>query len=153
VIGDTITDNNLAKDDKYTVAPLIGWVWGFDITYRDVGVIGVDELGDFTVKKRDFSFVTTPSATWTQALGAKYGAGEKQDFWNIATGACADCKPVPGASTRALVSSGLRDGGRRRSQAAARLARSSTVIAEPGPAARRGVPRPRPERISPMARV
>ena len=79
VIGDTIIDNNVAKDDKYTVAPLIGWVWGFDITYKDVGEIGVDELVDFTVKKRDFAFGTTPSAAWTQALGAKYGAGDKRD--------------------------------------------------------------------------
>lgn len=107
VIGDTIIDNNVAKDDTYTVAPLIGWVWGFDITYKDVGEIGVDELVDFTVKKRAFAFVTTPSATWTKALGAKYGAGDKQDFWNIATGACPDCKPVPAASTLALVASGL----------------------------------------------
>ena len=107
VIDATIIDNELARDDKYTVAPLIGWVWGFDIAYKDVGVIGVDELADFTVKKRDFSFVTTPSGDWTKALGAKYGARDKQDFWNITTGDFADCKAVPEAPALALLSSGL----------------------------------------------
>lgn len=98
---------NQAKDDSYTVAPLIGWEWGFDITYADAGVIGTDEPGDFTVTKRPFNWLAVPTALWTGALSAKYGAagGGNQDYWDITTGACENCIPEP--STGCLLLLGL----------------------------------------------
>ena len=42
---------------------------GFDIAYKDVGVIGIDELVDFTITKLAFQSVTPPSQAWTNALG------------------------------------------------------------------------------------
>jgi hypothetical protein len=83
-----------AKDDSYTIAPLLGWQWGYNIVYKDIGTLGVDEFADFTVTKTPFAFVTTPTAHWTDALTAKYGA-TGQDFWKITTGDCDDCIPEP----------------------------------------------------------
>jgi len=107
VIEDIHNDNTIAKDDNYTIAPLLGWTWGFDIAYKDVANIGKDDLADFTVNKRPFNFIMAPSAGWKTALGAKYGAGDKQDFWNIKLGDCQDCAPVPESSTMLLMTWGL----------------------------------------------
>jgi hypothetical protein len=107
VIDASIVDNEMARDDRYTVAPLLGWRWGYDIVYKDVGVIGVDELDDFTVRKQAFAFTGTPSADWTKALAARYGARPNQDFWTIATGSCTDCRTVPAPAALLLLLGGL----------------------------------------------
>ncbi|NCQ94609.1 MAG: PEP-CTERM sorting domain-containing protein [Microcystis aeruginosa W11-06] len=43
--------------------------------------------------KVDFTPLVTPSADWNKATSSatKYGAGDKQDFWNITKGDCKDC--------------------------------------------------------------
>jgi hypothetical protein len=93
VIDKKIIPNTIAKDDTYNVAPLWGFQWGYTIDYKDVGVIGTDEPADFTVTKVDFTPLVTPSADWNKATSSatKYGAGDKQDFWNITKGDCKDC--------------------------------------------------------------
>ena len=95
-----------AKDDRYKVAPLLGWQWGFDLVYKDVGAIGVDEFADFTVTMKTFNFVKTPTAHWTDALTAKYGK-TNQDFWNITTGPCDTCSSVPEPATAILLLIGM----------------------------------------------
>lgn len=108
VINDQHDGDTEVKDDSYKIAPLLGWQWGYDVTYNDVGTVGTDEAGDFTVTKRTFAWVTTPSADWTNALGAKYGKDATEDNWNITTGACEECgKPIPEPSTSCLVVLGL----------------------------------------------
>jgi hypothetical protein len=98
VIQDMHDNDQQAKDDTYKVAPLLGWRWGYDLIYKDIGVIGTDEFADFTVAKKPFEFVTSPAADWTSALSAKYGDPAKsaaQDFWNITIGSCKDCLTIP----------------------------------------------------------
>jgi hypothetical protein len=99
-------DNKLARDDKYEIAPLLGWTWGFDILYNDVANIGVDDLADFTVNQLGFNWEMTPPADWTGALSVKYGTGEDQDYWNIALGECKNCA-VPEPATPLLLTVGL----------------------------------------------
>lgn len=94
-------DTKLARDDKYEIAPLLGWTWGFDILYKDVANIGMDDLADFTVNKLGFNWVLAASADWIGALSAKYGTGEDQDFWNIKLGECTNCA-VPEPATLLL---------------------------------------------------
>jgi hypothetical protein len=107
VIEETLGPNpEQAKDDSYKVAPLLGWQWGFDLVYKDVGTIGEDELADFTVTMKKFDFVNAPTAHWTDALTAKYGK-TTQDFWNITTGPCDTCASVPEPATALLVLIGM----------------------------------------------
>lgn len=89
------TEAKVAKDDKYKVAPLLGFSWGFEIKYKDVGVIGTDEAADFSTTLTALKWVAAPTADWKSALGAKYGAGAKQDMFNIALGDCAACNLMP----------------------------------------------------------
>ena len=106
-IEDVHNDNKIANDDRYKIAPLLGWTWGFDIVYKDVENIGKDDLADFTLNKRAFNFVMNPSAAWTQALGTVYGAGAKKDSWNITVGDCKECVATPEPSAVLLLLSGL----------------------------------------------
>ncbi|MGK7942032.1 MAG: PEP-CTERM sorting domain-containing protein [Crocosphaera sp.] len=93
LIDKKVIDNKTAKDDTYKVAPLWGFEWGYTIEYKDVGAIGTDEPGDFTVTKVPFMPLATPTADWNKATSSatKYGAGAKEDFWNITKGDCKEC--------------------------------------------------------------
>lgn len=89
------TNVNTSKDDNYTVAPLLGFTWGFDIAFKDQGVIGTDELQDFSVTLNDADWIIAPSDSWKNALATKYGAGANQDFFNVKLGQCENCQEVP----------------------------------------------------------
>jgi len=68
------------SDDRYEVAALLGWKWGYQIGHRDVGRIGVDELVDYTYGLRPFEFVTTPSEEFEAALATKVGRNTTDRF-------------------------------------------------------------------------
>jgi hypothetical protein len=93
VLSDTHNDDEIANNDQYKVAPLVGWKWGYEIVYKDQGAIGVDEPDDFTVNPLPFEWTTTPSDTWKKAISTdtKYGSKDKQDYWNITLGDCTGC--------------------------------------------------------------
>jgi hypothetical protein len=106
VILDEHNDNLDANDDRYRIAPLLGWTWGENIVFKDIGVIGTDEPQDFTVNSTRFSFVTKPSDEWVKALAKVYGTAPRQDFFNIQIGDCTDCK-APEPATVILLLLGL----------------------------------------------
>lgn len=83
-------DPNAVSDDRYEVAALLGWKWGFDIAYRDIGLIGVDELQDFTYALQPFQFVTTPSEDFRAGLDAVVG-DKVTDRFHIQLGDSARC--------------------------------------------------------------
>ncbi|WP_027710497.1 PEP-CTERM sorting domain-containing protein [Zooshikella ganghwensis] len=108
LISEKMGDNaKTAKDDAYQVAPLIGWLWGYEIAYNDVGMIGVDELVDFTVTKTNFEWkMHDPSNDWKTALTQKYGNLPNQDWFNVTLAECSDCldpTPVPAPSSFLLI--------------------------------------------------
>ena len=43
VLEDKHNNDEIANNDQYKVAPLVGWKWGYEIVYADQGLIGVDE--------------------------------------------------------------------------------------------------------------
>lgn len=99
---------NKALDDVYKVAPLLGFTWGFTINYNDIGVIGTDELIDYTVTVTPFAWVNAQTVSWTNSLAAVYGAGASKDNFNITVGLCADCvAPVPEPAAQMLWLLGL----------------------------------------------
>ncbi|MGL4555713.1 MAG: PEP-CTERM sorting domain-containing protein [Gemmataceae bacterium] len=115
VIRETLgADPNKASDDTYTVAPLLGWKWGFDQTYADARPLMVDGLEDITQTIVPFAFLAAPSAGWTNALGKVYGAGRTQDRFNVTLGDCTACVPEPsslitlGIGTLGLIGYGWR---------------------------------------------
>lgn len=83
-------DRQRVSDDSYAVAPLIGWTWGYDITYRDVGTSGVDEFEDYTYALLPLRFVPQPSAAFGESLGATMGQ-TVTDRFDIHLGRAADC--------------------------------------------------------------
>lgn len=109
VLKDTHNNDEIAQNDHYTVAPLVGWKWGYEIVYKDQGVIGVDEPGDFTVNALPFEWTTTPSDTWKKAISkdTRYGSKDKQDFWNISLGDCTGCAETPEPTSASCLAVGL----------------------------------------------
>ncbi|MGI0118463.1 hypothetical protein [Zooshikella sp. RANM57] len=107
LISENLGDNaTTAKDDTYQVAPLLGWLWGYEIVYDDIGMIGVDELIDFTVTKTSFTWkMPDPSDDWNTALTQKYGNAPNQDWFNVTTAECSDCldPTVPTPSSFLLI--------------------------------------------------
>jgi hypothetical protein len=83
-------DVRRAADDRYEVAPLIGWSWGYDITWRDVGEIGVDELEDYVFTLAPMQFVERPSEAFEAGLGATFG-GAVMDRFEIRFGEAQAC--------------------------------------------------------------
>lgn len=73
-------DRDRVEDDAYEVAALVGWTWGYAITWRDVGQIGVDEFEDYTFTLKPLRLVTQPSAAFEGALGATLGSGVTDRF-------------------------------------------------------------------------
>ena len=105
VIDELFTDNDQAKDDLYKVAPLLGWIWGYVIQYRDVGIIGTDELEDFTFVETALNWIEVPSPQWRDALNARFGANG-QDFFRIELGDCEECA-VPEPPLQLLMLGGV----------------------------------------------
>ena len=90
-------------------ATLVGWKWGYEIVYKDQGVIGVDEPGDFTVNALPLEWTTTPSDTWKKAISkdTRYGSKGKEDFWNISLGDCTGCADTPEPTSASCLAVGL----------------------------------------------
>lgn len=83
-------DRDRVSDDSYVVAALVGWTWGYDITYRGAGMPGVDDFADYTFTTLPLSFVTQPSAVFEEALGATMGTTVTDQF-DIHLGQAAEC--------------------------------------------------------------
>jgi hypothetical protein len=66
-------DPDTVRDDRYEVAPLLGWKWGFDIAYQDAGRVGPDVLEDFTYALVPFEFVARPTEDFEAGLDAVVG--------------------------------------------------------------------------------
>lgn len=87
-------DANRVADDRYEVAALVGWRWGYDIVHVDIGQIGVDELMDYTFTMRPLTFIEAPTEEFRAALAAPYGA-DVQDGFDITLGDCQRCFGAP----------------------------------------------------------
>jgi hypothetical protein len=83
-------DSDTVRDDRYEVAPLLGWKWGFDIAYQDAGRVGLAVLEDFTYALMPFEFVTTPTEDFKAGLDAVFG-DRVADRFHIRLGDSAGC--------------------------------------------------------------
>ena len=83
-------DPDSVSDDRYEVAALLGWKWGFDIVHRDIDLVGVDELADYAYALQPFQFVTTPTAEFKAGLNAAVGDKVTERF-HIGFGNSARC--------------------------------------------------------------
>lgn len=83
-------DPESVSDDRYEVAALLGWKWGFDIIHRDGGQAGVDRLADYTYVLAPFQFVTTPSDDFKAGLDGAVGDKVTERF-HIRFGDSARC--------------------------------------------------------------
>lgn len=79
------SDRDRVGDDAYEVAALVGWTWGYTITWRDVGQLGVDEFEDYTFTMQPLRLVTQASEAFEAALGATLG-GAVNDRFDIRLG-------------------------------------------------------------------
>jgi len=76
-------DPTKAQDDLFTVNPLIGFEWGYDITNTDNNN-GILDFGDFLTTPQPFSWLTAkPTDDWMTALNRVYGTGATQDNFNV----------------------------------------------------------------------
>jgi PEP-CTERM motif len=83
VFGD---DPNKAQDDFFTVKPLVGWTWGYDIQSNDNGNENPFEVEDFITTAQPFSWLTErPTNDWLSALNRVYGSEElgTEDRFNV----------------------------------------------------------------------
>jgi hypothetical protein len=81
VFGD---DPNKAQDDFFTVKPLVGWTWGYDIQSNDNGNENPFEVEDFITTAQPFSWLTKrPTNDWLSALNRVYGSEETEDRFNV----------------------------------------------------------------------
>jgi len=83
-------DPNSVSDDRYEVAALLGWKWGFDVAYRDTGLAGADELEEFAYSLEPLQFVTTLSEDFKAGLEAVLG-DKVTDRFHIRLGDSARC--------------------------------------------------------------
>jgi hypothetical protein len=83
-------DADRVADDRYEVAALAGWRWGFDIVHKDEGRIGVDELADYTFTVLPLTFIEVPTKAFRTALASPFG-GVVQDGFDITLGECERC--------------------------------------------------------------
>lgn len=83
-------DRDRVGDDAYEVAALVGWTWGYTITWRDVGQLGVDEFEDYTFTMQPLGLVTQPSEAFEAALGTTLG-GAVTDRFDIRLGDAQQC--------------------------------------------------------------
>jgi hypothetical protein len=84
------SDRDRVSDDVYEVAALVGWTWGYAITWRDAGQPGVDEIEDYTFTMLPVRFVTQTSEAFEAALGTTLGASVTDRF-NIRLGDAQQC--------------------------------------------------------------
>jgi len=87
-------DPERVSDDRYEVAALIGWSWGYEIVHEDRGVHGVDELEDYTFNLLPMRILGEPTDAFEAGLGATLG-GRETDRFNILLGDAARCRRVP----------------------------------------------------------
>lgn len=85
-------DRDRVGDDAYEVAALLGWTWGYAITWHDVGQLGVDEFEDYTFTMQPLRLVTQPSEAFQAALGATLG-NTVTDRFDIRLGDAQRCPP------------------------------------------------------------
>ena len=98
IFADSDGDNE-AKDDSYIVAPLLGWQWGYEISYEDVLNLGADDIEDFTLTLKEFKFIGTPSDDWQLAISSAtvYGVDPNQDYFSVELDDCTKCISEPAA--------------------------------------------------------
>lgn len=84
------SDRDRVSDDAYEVAALVGWTWGYAVTWRDVGQLGVDEFEDYTFTMQPLRLVTQPSDAFVAALATTLG-GAVTDRFNIRLGDAQQC--------------------------------------------------------------
>lgn len=73
-------DRERVADDRHEVAALIGWTWGYAVTWKDVGQPGVDEFEDYRFDMLPLRFVTRPSEAFEVGLGATFGSAVTDRF-------------------------------------------------------------------------
>lgn len=83
-------DRDRVGDDAYEVATLAGWSWGYAITWRDAGQLGVDEFEDYSFTMQPLRLVAQPSGAFEAALGTTLG-GTVTDRFNIRLGDVTQC--------------------------------------------------------------
>lgn len=83
-------DPDHVDDDRYEVGALVGWRWGFDITYQHPDAADGDRLEDYAYVLQPFRFVTTPSAEFEAGLEAVVGDTLTERF-HIRLGDSARC--------------------------------------------------------------
>jgi len=100
VIDENLGANDMsAKDDSYKVAPLLGWTWGYDITFDPMAAL-------FTVTRDPFNWLLAPSADWNTALGQTYGVAMER--FNVTLGNCdVDACKIPEPAPTLLAITGL----------------------------------------------
>jgi hypothetical protein len=87
-------DPERVSDDRYEVAALIGWSWGYEIVHEDRGAVGVDELEDYTFNLLPMRILGAPTDAFEAGLGATLG-GRETDRFHILLGDPARCPRVP----------------------------------------------------------
>lgn len=100
-----------ADDDKYSIVPLLGWIWGYelkDVDQNDIVNVAQSALQFTWRQPKDKQL---PSGLWTQGLNQTYGGPQYQgvgpDKWSIdVREKCADCE-VPEPTSFALLGIGL----------------------------------------------
>lgn len=83
-------DRERVDDDRYEVAALIGWTWGYAIAWTDAGQPGVDEFEDYRFDMLPLRFVTRPSEAFQTGLGAPFGSA-RTDRFDIRLGQAQQC--------------------------------------------------------------
>jgi hypothetical protein len=95
-----------AKDDRYTIAPLFGWTWGYTAAYVD-NKDGKEDEKDIKTTKSKLETIASPSKKWTEALARMYGDDKKNDKYNVVVGNCKDCQMTPEPAALLQVAGGL----------------------------------------------
>lgn len=86
-----------AWDDVYTIEPMIGWKWGYDITYNTTTT-------DYAITKKPLEWTYDISNSWEQALDSVYGTDS--DWFNVNISYTGDYYVVPEPATLALLGLG-----------------------------------------------